>query len=201
MLSDLQTQHDEAVKAKLGEAKGRAETSASNNPPKSTLILRSFAQEAVDDNGNTLLMAAVALCTKKQLLPEVPIKAAKLLLDYGAQVNASDKEGKTSLHWAAGLGSLAIVKLLLEQYYQQKSVLGFKSKRSTNSSPAHYDRKADRNALTCTKESALHLASRYGHADVVRFLLKRRVNQYATRPLAPASRFTILTLKMFSAGI
>ena len=39
--------------------------------------------------------------------------AVKLLLDAGADPNKTDREGKTSLFWAAGKGLTDIVTLLL----------------------------------------------------------------------------------------
>eukprot|EP01122_Echinamoeba_exundans_P003986 TRINITY_DN14025_c0_g1_i1.p1 TRINITY_DN14025_c0_g1~~TRINITY_DN14025_c0_g1_i1.p1 ORF type:complete len:133 (+),score=24.79 TRINITY_DN14025_c0_g1_i1:27-425(+) len=40
-------------------------------------------------------------------------KIVKLLLDNGAQVNATNNKNSTPLHFAAGVGNLEIVKMLL----------------------------------------------------------------------------------------
>src|SRR5438045_1770421 len=41
-------------------------------------------------------------------------KVVKLLLEAKADVNMRSDSGQTALHWAAGVGDVAVVKLLLE---------------------------------------------------------------------------------------
>jgi len=43
------------------------------------------------------------------------VKAVKLLLEQGADVNARDKVERTPLHWAACMGHTALAELLLSQ--------------------------------------------------------------------------------------
>jgi len=43
-------------------------------------------------------------------------KMAELLIQKGASINATNKDGKTSLHYAAGKGHLSIVKTLLSNH-------------------------------------------------------------------------------------
>lgn len=63
--------------------------------------------EAMDENGNTALIKAVA--------GEGPIKIVKQLLKFGANVNARNHHNITPLHVATQSGSEKVVKILLEK--------------------------------------------------------------------------------------
>jgi cytochrome c len=74
------------------------------------------------------------------------LEAMRLLMNHGADVNLPTKYG-TPLHAAAKVGCLACVKLLLEAG-------------------------ADANALTPEREPAVHLAKKFGYAEVADYLFK-----------------------------
>lgn len=76
------------------------------------------------------------------------LERVQQLLDKGADVNAKDKKGKTTLILAASIGQLSVTKLLL-------------------------DKGADVNAKDDYEETALMNAAWRGHLEVVRLLLDR----------------------------
>uniref|UniRef100_A0A803WFP4 Serine/threonine-protein kinase TNNI3K n=1 Tax=Ficedula albicollis TaxID=59894 RepID=A0A803WFP4_FICAL len=76
-------------------------------------------------------------------------QVARLLLKFGADVNASGEVGDRPLHLAAAKGFLNITKLLMEE-----------------------GSKADVNAQDNEDHVPLHFCSRFGHHDIVRFLLQ-----------------------------
>ncbi|KAI4209516.1 MAG: hypothetical protein LQ351_007551 [Letrouitia transgressa] len=111
----------------------------------------------------------------KSTLNEALLTAAKrgkpaiaaLLLEAGAEVNASDSFGKTSLHWAALNGYDSVVQLLLLRY-------------------ADLDRQDEGG------DTALLLAAQYGRAAVVKLLLDASasiqiVNHRGNSPLLEAA--------------
>jgi ankyrin repeat protein len=71
----------------------------------------------------------------------------KCLIEKGAEINAKDKEEKTTLHWASKEGHLEIVQCLIEKG-------------------------ADVNAKDTLNQTALHFASGEGHLELVQCLLE-----------------------------
>jgi ankyrin repeat protein len=67
--------------------------------------------------------------------------ALKELIDGGADINASDGEGRTPLHFACGYGEMTCAEMLC-------------------------DNKADVNAVDKNKNTPLHYAAGYGGAPV-----------------------------------
>ena len=75
------------------------------------------------------------------------VDAVRAALDAGADVNASQGDGMTGLHWAARLGNAELAELLLEA-------------------------EADVEAKTrIGRHRPIHVAARYGHAPVLRLLV------------------------------
>ncbi|XP_044055815.1 serine/threonine-protein kinase TNNI3K isoform X3 [Siniperca chuatsi] len=95
-------------------------------------------------------------------------QVAKLLLKFGADVNASGEVGDRPLHLAAAKGFLGITKLLM----------------------AAEGSKANVNAQDNEDHAPLHFCARFGHHEIVRFLLQgnfdvqpHSVNIYGDTPL------------------
>jgi len=130
-----------------------------------------------DCNGNTLVMSA---CRGNQLevlthLSEVgaslnepgqenltPLMAATrmgfnsvatFLIDHKVNLDVADFQGNTVLHWAAATNNVEITRLYLKR-----------SRKTTA-----------RNERNCRRETAILLAAREGHAEIVRLLLAAKV--------------------------
>lgn len=91
----------------------------------------------------------------------------KLLLEQGADVNATNRFGMTPLHWASMEGKVDIVELLLEQG-------------------------PNINATTKVEETSLHFASSQGPFDIVKLLFGQGanvnvINRYDKTPRFQAS--------------
>lgn len=75
----------------------------------------------VNERGETPLRRVVGMWVNSQRehsmthwVKEIIIKVVPILLEYGADVNATDRYGQTSLHIAARFGNLECMKLLVE---------------------------------------------------------------------------------------
>jgi acetoin utilization deacetylase AcuC-like enzyme/ankyrin repeat protein len=109
--------------------------------PKSPLLHDINVQE---EHGYTPLMSASALSTT--VPSEVILQIGKLLIDHGASITARDKEGFTSLHWAAAVDNATMTDLLLTSG-------------------------ADKDAVSKTGDTPLHRASMMGRINCVKSLL------------------------------
>ena len=70
------------------------------------------------DDGTTLLMAAAGVgrnLTESPVTEEQSLRAVRLALEFGAEVNASNQAGDTALHGAARIKSPALVQLLVDR--------------------------------------------------------------------------------------
>lgn len=91
-------------------------------------------------------------------------QAADVLLDHGANVNSADQTGATSLHLAAQAGSLDLVKKLLAK--------GADPNARTSKIPPETGRAKSGPFRGPTGElTALHLAAKANHEDVMRVLI------------------------------
>lgn len=79
-------------------------------------------------------------------------KLKELLAQDGADVNESDEEGRTALHFACGYGEAECAKALL-------------------------DAQADVNRKDKNNNTALHYAAGYGQADMVKLLLDKKADK------------------------
>ena len=107
-------------------------------------------------------------------------EATKLLLDVGAEVNATDKDGATPLHFAASAGDAEAVALLLEKGAEVNA----RDKR--DSTPLHaaapvsadavrllLDKNAEVNARDKTGATPLRLAVEVGNDEAAELLEER----------------------------
>uniref|UniRef100_H2LG72 TNNI3 interacting kinase n=1 Tax=Oryzias latipes TaxID=8090 RepID=H2LG72_ORYLA len=116
-------------------------------------------------------------------------QVTKLLLKFGADVNASGEVGDRPLHLAAAKGFLAIVKLLMGDGSKAnescfRTVIWSWPAGSPSSEPT------GANAQDNEDHVPLHFCTRYGHHEIIRFLLQgnfdiqpHSVNIYGDTPL------------------
>jgi ankyrin repeat protein len=131
------------------------------------------------------------------------VEAVRALIRQGADVNAAQGDGSTALHWAAELGDLTMVELLVGA----KADVGART-RLDDLTALHLaaeqghgavvrrllDAKADARALTSHGESVLHFAARGGSAEAVTALVARGADPNARE------RVWGQTPLMFAAG-
>ena len=107
------------------------------------------------------------------------LQAARALLQQAVDVNATEPDGSTALHWAAYRDDVAMVDALLEADANANVTTRFGatplSLAATNGNAAVIERLlgagVDPNAATSGSETALMTAARAGSAAVVRVLL------------------------------
>ncbi|MDX2030796.1 MAG: ankyrin repeat domain-containing protein [Blastocatellia bacterium] len=127
-------------------------------------------------DGSSALMAAAAFRRGA---------AAIALIDGGADVKGSDRQGNTALHLAAQQGDLPLVKKLLAQ--------GADANARNARSPSRGPQGGGFNRAPAGDVTAIHLAARANHLDVVKALLDAGAD-----PKAKADDGT--TLLMQAAG-
>jgi ankyrin repeat protein len=112
------------------------------------------------------------------------VNAAKFLLDYGADTESPDKNGRTALYYAAGAGRLKIVDMLIN-YNSNVNNKDFKGQAvlhaAANEGHAEVvksllENKANIHDVISTGETALHLAACEGHISVIQILLERNAD-------------------------
>lgn len=105
-------------------------------------------------------------------------------LQLGAGVNVKDKNGRTSLHWAARSGNADAVNMLTEHGADVNA------KDNNGKTPLHeavfngnptaikllLDLEADINARTNYNETPLHYAAEFGKAEAVEMLIKHEAD-------------------------
>jgi ankyrin repeat protein len=117
---------------------------------------------------NNDLLSVLLILHHYQDKTYLQLAARYAYMPYAKDKNPADKDGITPLHWAARLGYLETVKLLLE-YAKDKN-------------PADKD-----------GQTPLHLAAERGHLEIVKLLLehakdKNPVDKYSRTPLYIARR-------------
>lgn len=109
------------------------------------------------------------------------IEAVILLLQKGANVNAQDEYGNTSMHFAAENGSMNIATILLQSNAEadKKDNIGYTPMHNaalygnTDIVTLLVDNGADINAKSCSNTTPLHLAYRHKNMNTVETLLKK----------------------------
>ena len=128
--------------------------------------------EARDDHKQTALILA-AICNKTKII--------KLLLDHNACVKAQNRNGGHATYWAARLGHLEVLELLLEK---DRDVINIKEEYGVTpliaaSFHGRFDvcqclvtrNNADLNIQNNVGETALHWAAYANHIEIVDLLL------------------------------
>ncbi|KAI4133033.1 MAG: hypothetical protein LQ347_002338 [Umbilicaria vellea] len=118
------------------------------------ISLKSFDPDTQDGSGWTPLMMAASLKEGDELVDlllnkgaDQNFEVARKLIAYKASARVKDKRGQLALHRAAAIGSVPLVKLLL-------------------------DNKSPLNATDSSGYSALHHAIAEGHGDTAIFIIK-----------------------------
>lgn len=68
-----------------------------------------------DEAGFCPIHSACSLCLKHPQNSSLAVEILKMLINAGAEVDATDKEGSTALHWAARAGDKAVAEVLLSK--------------------------------------------------------------------------------------
>jgi ankyrin repeat protein len=142
-----------------------------NRTPIVALLLKAGADPNLRSYGRNFVLRVAAA-------PYVDLKITKLLIEHGADVNATDNGGGTALQVAAYRGNLAVARLLL-------------------------DAGADINEGNCYHGGPLPCAILHGRAKMVEFLLKRGADpRQQAEALGLAARLGMLQTvrKLLAAG-
>ena len=116
----------------------------------------------------------------------------KHLIHNGADINASDKDGNTALHWASTMGNTKIINLLISYFadINAQNKDGYTALHCVFQG-GHIEvmkllihNGADLNAVCNDGYSVLHLAAIYPHTknsvDIIKFLIHSGANVNAT---------------------
>ncbi len=135
--------------------------------------------------------ALIGINKETQLLNPVEKKeypsVAKLLIDNGADVNAKDKHGATSLHWAALKGKYPLSVLLIEKGANVNAGILSEDPDLGNTTPLHLAAKkgyvkivklllskgAEVDSNSKNGQTSLHLAAFFGHLNTVELLIEK----------------------------
>ena len=118
----------------------------------------------------------------------------ELLLDNGADVNLRDKQGRIALHWAAAAGQKPIVEMLIARgsnVNARTDSIGTEKEEDSAWTPLHracekghkdiaeilITNGANINAKTKRGKTALSLAKKNGHEQVVELLSEHRAKE------------------------
>ena len=129
------------------------------------------------------------------------VKAARMLLEHGADVTAQNKDGETPLHLASQKGQVEVARMLIErgadvtaQNKDGETPLHLASRKGqVEVARMLIERGADVTAQNKDGETPLHLALRKGQVEVARMLIERGAdvtaqNKDGETPLHLASR-------------
>ncbi|KAH9440839.1 hypothetical protein Pst134EA_032972, partial [Puccinia striiformis f. sp. tritici] len=97
------------------------------------------------------------------------LEIGRLLLQYGADVNAKDRANQLPLHRAASSGATPFIKLLLES-------------ANSNEEKGTERPKAKLNVIDNAGHTALHLAFESGHAETACVLIEAGANRERLDP-------------------
>ncbi len=114
----------------------------------------------------------------------LPIALSPVLNAEHSKVNARDATGRTALMWAATEGDMAAVKSLLAQGADINAKITVSSAITLSGNNRH-------EASETLGQTALFMAARWGHAEIVRLLLAAGANREAKKDgggLMPAAQ-------------
>jgi ankyrin repeat protein len=134
--------------------------------------------EKTEDNKTKINDAITKIVNGAKLL-KGHIATVKLLIDLGATIDLTDKEGNTPLHLAARLGQTEVIKLLLQKDVVVNSPNKWDNtalhEAAMNNKPdviaLLLDFHADINSQNQYNNTAVHAAASRGHKAVVKMLL------------------------------
>ena len=158
-----------------------------SGPAPTLVALKCQSEDAPEDGALETAAAPSALMEPQSTRLESIVCA---LLAGGVDINATARNGSTALHWAAGAGNLALVRLLLEHgadpyaqsYTWRCAVERGKTRRSAHATSCIASTPPCRREVygRGSGQTPLHWAAESNHADVVDFLA-------AAAPLLPAT--------------
>jgi len=133
----------------------------------------------IREYGRDAMVQYLSTTTEKDEQPD--LKYIKYFVSQGANVNAKDDDGKTSLHFAARESNIEVIKFLV---YKGADV---NAKTRGEATPLHgaairgnvevvkflVSKGADVNAKTSGEAIPLHGAASWGNVEVVQFLLSK----------------------------
>lgn len=113
------------------------------------------------------------------------LEVTRMLLDYGALVNAADESGNTALRYSALYGRADIARLLLQRGAEVNSAAVKEAAKEGEIEIVRllFEKRAEKNPDI---DEFLCQAVLYGNEDVLRFLISRKADlKFVERELAP----------------